>query len=75
VLIRCAAANDLARLRPYEPATDTPYVTETVRLVVRELASTVPLLAFAGAPFTGAQLPRRGPAVAHVRAHEGADPH
>jgi uroporphyrinogen decarboxylase len=46
------SASDLARLRPYEPATDTPYVTDTVRLVVGELASTVPLLAFAGAPFT-----------------------
>jgi len=41
---------DLARLRPFEPEVDTPYVIETVRLLVKEL--TVPVLAFAGAPFT-----------------------
>src|SRR5690606_37970837 len=29
-----------------------PYVDETVRLVVRELPPEVPLIAFAGAPFT-----------------------
>ncbi|WP_208027684.1 uroporphyrinogen decarboxylase [Rhabdothermincola sediminis] len=41
---------DLARLRPLEPETDTPYVLETVRLLAKEL--TVPLIGFAGAPFT-----------------------
>ncbi|MEJ5253933.1 MAG: uroporphyrinogen decarboxylase [Acidimicrobiales bacterium] len=41
---------DLARLRPLEPEVDTPYVIETVRLVTNELA--VPLIGFAGAPFT-----------------------
>ncbi|MEO7837067.1 MAG: uroporphyrinogen decarboxylase [Acidimicrobiales bacterium] len=41
---------DLARLRPLEPENDTPYVLETVRAVVRELD--VPLIGFAGAPFT-----------------------
>jgi uroporphyrinogen decarboxylase len=41
---------DLARLRPLEPETDTPYVIETCRLLARDLD--VPLLAFAGAPFT-----------------------
>lgn len=40
---------DLARLRPLE-ITDVDYVTETVSLLSREL--NVPLLAFAGAPFT-----------------------
>ncbi len=44
------AASDLERLRPLEPDEDTPYVLETVRGLVREL--TVPLIAFAGAPFT-----------------------
>jgi len=29
---------DLARLRPFEPETDAPYVAETARLVARELA-------------------------------------
>jgi uroporphyrinogen decarboxylase len=44
---------DLARLRPFEPATDAPYVAETVRLARRELAgSGVAVIGFAGAPFT-----------------------
>jgi uroporphyrinogen decarboxylase len=41
---------DLARLRPLEPEQDTPWVLETVRLAVKELD--VPLIGFAGAPFT-----------------------
>ncbi len=41
---------DLERLRPLEPDLDTPYVIETVRNLVRELP--VPLIGFAGAPFT-----------------------
>ena len=41
---------DLDRLRPLDPEADTPYVLETVRNLVGEL--TVPLIAFAGAPFT-----------------------
>lgn len=40
---------DLARLRPLE-ADDVSYVTDTVAVLARELE--VPLLAFAGAPFT-----------------------
>jgi uroporphyrinogen decarboxylase len=44
---------DLARLRPFEPGTDAPYVAETVGLVRRELeGSGVALIGFAGAPFT-----------------------
>ena len=43
-------AADLARVRPLEPETDTPYVIETVRILAQQLE--VPLLAFAGAPFT-----------------------
>ncbi|HEX4984386.1 MAG TPA: uroporphyrinogen decarboxylase [Ilumatobacteraceae bacterium] len=42
---------DLERLRPIEPD-DVPYVAETVRIVFDELAGSVPVLAFAGAPFT-----------------------
>ncbi|MEM8747934.1 MAG: uroporphyrinogen decarboxylase family protein, partial [Actinomycetota bacterium] len=42
---------DLARLRPLE-VDDVDYVVETVRLLVGELPGSVPLLAFAGAPFT-----------------------
>jgi uroporphyrinogen decarboxylase len=41
---------DLARLRPLEPEEDIPYVLETVRLLAGELP--VPLIGFAGAPFT-----------------------
>ena len=43
---------DLERLRPYEPATDAPYIAEAVRLVRKELPADVAVLAFAGAPFT-----------------------
>jgi uroporphyrinogen decarboxylase len=43
-------AADLRRLRPLEPEADIPWVQETVRLLVDEL--TVPLIGFAGAPFT-----------------------
>ncbi len=43
---------DLTRLREFEPEADTPYVLETVRQVVAALPAEVPLLAFAGAPFT-----------------------
>ena len=43
-------ASDLDRLRPLDPAVDTPYVLETIRNLVNELD--VPLIGFAGAPFT-----------------------
>jgi len=42
--------SDLKRLRPLEPDVDTPHVIETVKLAVAELD--VPLIGFAGAPFT-----------------------
>ncbi|MFZ2057003.1 MAG: uroporphyrinogen decarboxylase [Acidimicrobiales bacterium] len=41
---------DLRRLRPLEPEADLAYVLETIRIVVGELD--VPLIGFAGAPFT-----------------------
>jgi uroporphyrinogen decarboxylase len=41
---------DLARLRPLEPEADMPYVLDTVRLLAAELD--VPVIGFAGAPFT-----------------------
>ena len=45
-------AADLVRLRDLEPG-DIAHVTDTVTLVVRELADTdTPLIGFAGAPFT-----------------------
>jgi uroporphyrinogen decarboxylase len=41
---------DLDRLRPLEPEADMPYVLDTVRLLAGELD--VPVIGFAGAPFT-----------------------
>ena len=45
-----ASRRDLGRLRRLEPEDDTPYVTETVRRLAGVLD--VPLIGFAGAPFT-----------------------
>ncbi|MGD0881871.1 MAG: uroporphyrinogen decarboxylase [Acidimicrobiales bacterium] len=44
------SAGDLGRLRPLEPEVDTPHVVEAVRLLVETLE--VPLIGFAGGPFT-----------------------
>jgi uroporphyrinogen decarboxylase len=44
------SAADLDRLRPLDPEGDTPYVLDTVRGLAAELS--VPLIGFAGAPFT-----------------------
>jgi uroporphyrinogen decarboxylase len=41
---------DLQRLRPLEPERDTPYVIEAVGILAETL--TVPLIGFAGGPFT-----------------------
>jgi uroporphyrinogen decarboxylase len=60
------SADDLARLRPLEPDADIPYVIETVRALVGELD--VPLIGFAGAPFTLASyLVEGGPSRDHAR--------
>jgi uroporphyrinogen decarboxylase len=57
---------DLARLRPLEPDEDVPYVAESVRLLVKELD--VPLIGFAGAPFTLASyLVEGGPSKTHAK--------
>jgi uroporphyrinogen decarboxylase len=40
------------RLAPIDPATAVPFVFETVRTVMRELAGRLPLIGFAGGPFT-----------------------
>ncbi|MGQ0519913.1 MAG: uroporphyrinogen decarboxylase [Actinomycetota bacterium] len=58
--------DDLARLRPLEPEADVPYVLEAVRLVTAELD--VPLIGFAGAPFTVASyLIEGGPSRTYAR--------
>lgn len=59
-------ASDLQRLRPLEPEEDVPYVLKTVDLLVAELD--VPLIGFAGAPFTLASyLIEGGPSRSYTR--------
>ncbi|HEU5358100.1 MAG TPA: uroporphyrinogen decarboxylase [Gemmatimonadales bacterium] len=43
---------DLEALRPIEPGQDVPHVLETIRIVDRELGGRIPVIGFAGAPFT-----------------------
>jgi uroporphyrinogen decarboxylase len=58
-------AADLPRLRPLEPEADMSYVLDTVRLLTAELD--VPLIGFAGAPFTLASyLIEGGPSKTHA---------
>lgn len=45
-------AEDVAHLRKVDPCTDLGNVLEAVRIVRRELDGKVPLIGFAGAPFT-----------------------
>ena len=60
------SASDLARLRPLDADADMPYLLETVRLLVKELK--VPLIGFAGGPFTLASyLIEGGPSKTHAR--------
>jgi uroporphyrinogen decarboxylase len=47
-----SSRSDLGRLRAFEPEEDAPYVAEAAALVVRDLGPGVPLIGFAGAPFT-----------------------
>jgi uroporphyrinogen decarboxylase len=62
--IREAAA--VRRLRPLEPDADEPWVLEATRLAAKELE--VPLIGFAGAPFTLASyLVEGGPSRDHTR--------
>lgn len=67
---------DLNRLRPLQPEEDTPYVLETVKLLTKELK--VPLIGFAGGPFTVASyLIEGGPSRDHLatKALMYTDPH
>ncbi|MEX1100908.1 MAG: uroporphyrinogen decarboxylase [Actinomycetota bacterium] len=60
-------ADDVARLRLLEPERDVPEVLEAIRLLRKELS--VPLIGFAGAPFTLASyLIEGGPSRTHERA-------
>ncbi len=63
---RFSGRSDLRRLRPLDPDSDTPYVIETVKRLVETLD--VPLIGFAGAPFTVASyLVEGGPSRHHER--------
>ncbi len=46
------SADDVKRLAVFDPIDRTPFVMDTVRLLVKELPAHVPLIGFAGAPFT-----------------------
>jgi uroporphyrinogen decarboxylase len=46
------SASDVAALRMVEPHVDLAFTLEAIRLVCRELDGKVPLIGFAGAPFT-----------------------
>jgi uroporphyrinogen decarboxylase len=57
---------DVERLRPLEPDVDEPHVIETIRLLRKEVD--VPVIGFAGAPFTLASyLVEGGPSRDHAR--------
>jgi uroporphyrinogen decarboxylase len=57
---------DVGRLRALEPEADEPYALEAIRLLRKELS--VPLIGFAGAPFTLASyLIEGGPSRDHAR--------
>jgi uroporphyrinogen decarboxylase len=60
------SASEVAHLRPLEPDRDVPHVLETISLLKARLE--VPLIGFAGAPFTLAcYLVEGGPSKHHVR--------
>jgi uroporphyrinogen decarboxylase len=61
------SAADVARLRPLEPARDVPFVLEAVESLASDLP--VPLIGFAGAPFTlAAYLVEGGPSKTYANA-------
>lgn len=64
--IRCA--DDVDRLRRFEPREALSFVLETIRILRRELADRVPLIGFGGAPFTlAAYAIEGGPSTTYAR--------
>lgn len=62
-------ADDVARLRPIDVEGDLPHILETIRILDRELS--VPLITFAGAPFTIASYLIEGkPSKSYIRTKE-----
>jgi uroporphyrinogen decarboxylase len=45
-------AEDIDRLKIFDPGTETEFLNEAIRRIVREVGPDVPVLGFAGAPFT-----------------------
>ena len=66
------SAADLARLRPFEPEADTPYVLETVRQLVAAAAGRRAAAGVRRRAVHRRQLPRRGSPQPHLRAHQAA---
>ena len=66
---------DLDRLRPLDRSTTSTTWSTPCALLAAELPADVPLLAFAGAPFTVASYLIEGRPSRDYRAHQGADPH
>lgn len=63
------SADDVARLRPIDIDGDLPHIIDTIRILDRELA--VPLITFAGAPFTIASYLIEGrPSKSYIRTKE-----
>ena len=61
-------AADVDRLRAFDPRIELGHVLETIRLLRRELAGKVPLIGFAGAPFTlAAYAIEGGPSTTYTR--------
>jgi uroporphyrinogen decarboxylase len=44
--------SDIEKLRVFDPETETGFLMEAIRRIVREVGPTVPVLGFAGAPWT-----------------------
>jgi uroporphyrinogen decarboxylase len=62
------AAEDVERLRPFEPRHALAHVLETIRILRTELEGRVPLIGFGGAPFTlAAYAIEGGPSTTYAR--------
>src|SRR5215470_11592281 len=46
------SANDVAKLKQFDPETETRFLMQAIRILSRELGPTVPVLGFAAAPWT-----------------------
>ena len=66
------SASDLARLRAVDPEEDLRYTLDAIRLVRRELNDRVPVIGFAGAPWTLAAYMIEGRGSTNFRHAKGA---